>query len=629
MSHNHLASFDLLSAFKKGLKPDPLILINEWSDKYRILTSESSSEPGRYRTDRMPYLEEIAYELSPQSNTTEVTVIKGTQLGFTELGNNVLFCYSHLYPCPMLQVLPTQDAVRTHALSKLWPSVKATPVLNERIREKKTKDGSSTTELLFTGGSIKLGWSNSPTTFASNSRRIVVLDDVDRYPIEVEGACPIDLGINRSEAYPNNKKIYVNSSPAKKETSKIQPRYENSSQGLYTMKCPHCGEDVVFEKVGFKFNHDDNYQLVGDVVFICQSNGCAIEEHSKYEMMKKENGARYVHKFPERKHRGFRVPSYYSPFARWNEMFQSLLNAYKDMKVKKDTTKMAGWVNTKDAKVWEEKIEKIDTNTFKNRLEEYKAEVPDGVLIITAGVDTQPDRLECEIVGWGKYGESWSLDYLILDGDPNKFKVWSKLDKILARTYKHESGMDLKIMGTAIDSGGHNTDAVYAYCRTRFEQNVYCIKGAKEVETPILKGTPSSVNNGKVKLFHIGVNSAKDKINSFMKETEVGPGFMHYPNRPSVYHDKYWDQLTAETKDKKTGRWEKFRTRNEALDCRVYSLGALHILEYEFYPHTGFDWDELEEEFRIKVEESLNNVNYVIEEETTGTDGFHDWRDQY
>lgn len=631
MSHNPTIDLELYSYFQKGLKPDPIMTVSAWADEYRILPSESSSEPGKYRTDRMPYLEEIAFELSPQSDTPEVTVIKGTQLGFTELGNNMLFCYAHLYPCPMLQILPTQSAVGTHSSDKLWPSIRKSPILKEIFKEKKTKDGSSTTSLVFNGGTIELGWSNSPATFASMSRRVVINDDVDRWPIEVEGGDPLDLAWNRTEGFPANKKIYNNSSPAKKERSKIQPKYETSSQGLYTMKCPHCGEDIVFEKDGFTFEKDEDYQLIGDVVFVCKSNGCIIEENMKHNMMKKENGARYVHKFPERTHKGFRVPSYYSPFSRWNELFQKYLDAYKDMKTKKETTKMAGWVNTKDAKVWEEKIKKIDISEFNNRLEKYGNEVPNGVLVLTAGVDTQPDRLEVEIVGWGKYGESWSIDYKVLEGDPNKQKVWAKLDKVLEKSYKHESGLDLKIMGTAVDSGGHNTDAVYEYCKTRFEQNVYCIKGDKAVETPILKGTPSRVSNGKVRLYFLGVNSAKDKINTYMKEKEIGPGFMHYPLKPNTYNEAYWKMLTAETRDKTTGRWIKFRTRNEALDIRVYSLGALKILEHEFYPDDGFDWDDLELEFNIRVENAINNTEYEKEEESeaTGSDGIHDWRDQY
>ena len=141
MSINPFINSELLKYFKKGFEADPFMTISEWADAYRILPTESSSEPGQYRTDRMPYLEEIAYELSPQSPTSEVSVIKGTQLGFTELGNNMLFCYADLYPCPMLQILPTESAVRTHSSSKIWASIKATTRLKNLIKSRNSKDG--------------------------------------------------------------------------------------------------------------------------------------------------------------------------------------------------------------------------------------------------------------------------------------------------------------------------------------------------------------------------------------------------------------------------------------------------------------------------------------------------------
>ncbi|MFY4859087.1 phage terminase large subunit family protein [Aliarcobacter butzleri] len=625
MSANTFINHELLRYFKKGFEPDPLMTVSEWADNFRVLPSESSSQPGQYRTETMPYLEEIAYELSPQSPTDEVSVIKGTQLGFTELGNNMLFCYADLYPCPMLQILPTETAVKTHALSKLWPSIEASPRLKNTFKKRKTQDGSSIYSLMFKGGNIALGWSNSSATFASSSRRIVINDDVDKWPDEIEGGNPLDLSKNRAETY-SNKKIYNNASPAKKHNSKILPKYETSSQGLYTMKCPHCGEDVVFEKDGFKFNYDENYQLIDDVVFVCSNNGCIIEEHQKYEMMKKENGARYVHKFPERKHKGYRVPSYYSPFAKWNEIFQSFLDARKEQKEKKISTKMASWTNTKDANVWEEKIEKLDVNEYLNRHEEYAAEVPNGVFILTAGVDTQDDRLEVEVVGWGKYGESWSIAKLILEGDPKFPRVWQKLDNVLENSYKHESGIDMKILGMGIDSGGHRTDYVYNYCKTRVEQNVFCMKGDNSVETPILKSGISKNKDGSLRLYMIGVNSAKDVVYGQLTTKEVGPGYMHYPKKPE-YNEEHFKQLTGEAKDKTTGRWKKFRTRNEALDLRVYAMATLRILENQYYPN-GIDWDDIELEFNTRVEEELNTVKKV-EKEIGEHNSFCDWRDNY
>lgn len=616
---------ELTKSFLLGLRADVPLTVSQWADKYRILPNESSSEPGKYKTDRMPYLEEIAYHLSPQSSTTEITVIKGTQLGFTELGNNMLFCYADFYPCPMLQILPTEDAVRKHSNSKIWTSINASSRLKKIFRPKKTKDGSSMTEIKFKGGDIILGWGNSPSTFASSSRRVVICDDVDRWAEEIEGGDPLDLAKNRAEGFPHNKKIYYNSSPAKKEKSKIYPKYLTSSQAVYTMKCPYCGADIVFEKAGFKFEYDEDYQLIGDVVFICESNGCIIEEFNKYSMMLKENGAKFIHKFPHRQHKGYRVPSYYSPFAKWNEIFQTFLDARKEQKNKKSSVKMASWTNTKDANVWEEEVKKIEITDIASRLENYKADVPIGAFILTAGVDTQPDRLEVEIVGWGKFGESWSITKIVLDGDPKYPNVWNKLDKILTNHYLHESGIHLKISALGIDSGGDRTDYVYAYCKSRVNMGVYCLKGDNKLETPIINPKLAKAKDNELRLYLVGVNSAKDLIYSQLTITEPGAGYMHFPNR-SEYNENHFNQLTAEVKDTLTGRYKKIRARNEALDIRVYAIAALRLFENQYFP-TGIDWDLVEQEFNSRVE---NNINKKIEQQKIFLDDYSDnWRELY
>jgi phage terminase large subunit GpA-like protein len=614
----------LMRVFRSGLKPDPRMGIEEWADTYRVLPTESSSEPGRYRTSRMPYLREIYKELSPMSKTQEVVVMKSTQVGMTEVGNNILFCYADLYPCPILQILHTETAVRTHAKDKIWASIRASERLRAKFRDIKSKDGSSTTKLVFNGGSVDIGWSNTTATFASMSRRIVINDDVDRWPDDVGGeGDPLGLSKKRTDAFPN-RKIFTNSTPTTKENSKINKEYENSSMGLYNMKCPECGKYIVFEKKHFKFEHNETYELIDDVKFCCYECGSLISESEKISMMATENGAKWIHKHPHKEIRGFRLPAYYSPFFSWREIFRDYLIAYRLMKEQNDTRKMKVWTNTVDASTWEEKFDKVDTSRLKNNIEVYAAQVPQGVFMLTAGVDTQDDRLEVEVVGWGKYGESWSIDYHILDGDPKYPNVWQKLDNILQKSYSHESGLSLKILSSTIDTGGHRTGFVYEYCRPRFELGVFAIKGDTTIGTPIVKGRPSRDNKGKVPLYMIGVNSAKDIIHTQLMTREKGAGFMHFPKKP-LYDESYFKQLTAEKRDEK-GRWEKFRQRNEALDVRVYAMAALEIYQMQNFPD-GFDWDEIENEFLMTVENFINyNHEEVIEDENND---FSNWRDDY
>lgn len=559
-----------LDAFRSGLKPDPKMPIGEWSDAYRILPSESSAEPGKYHIDRMPYLKEIAWELSPQSDTEKVSVIKGTQLGLTELANNMLFTYADLYPCPMLLVLPTETLAMTHAADKLWPSIDKTPRMADKIYPRKKDGGSKVLDVRFPGGNIKIGYSFTTATFASVSRRVLIKDDLDRWPDNVKGeGNPSDLANKRTDAFPN-RKIYANSSPTRAGTSKIQKEYDNSSQGLYEMPCPECGGMFSFLFDYFKFDYDqEKYALIGDVECACPHCGSLIAEHHKHTMMQK---GKWVHRHPEKSHKGYQVPSYYSPFLRWNEIFTEFLEAKKAMG-KGDVTAMVVWKNTRDANVWEEEYDIVEVNGLHDRCEEYEAEVPEGVYLITAGVDTQDDRYEVEVVGHGKDSETWSIDFNIINGDPKDPETGKALDEYLDSTFVHESGAEMKIFAAAIDTGGHRTNVVYEFCKTRYLRRIYAIKGAKAVDAPLVNMRASRKNMAKIPLFSVGVNVAKDDLYSKIVIDEPGPGYMHFPNKP-IYNQGYFDQLTVEKRNK-DGRWmNPSKKRNEATDCRVYAMAA-------------------------------------------------------
>ena len=553
-----------------GLKPDPKMPINEWGDAYRVLPSESSAEPGKYHIDRMPYLKEIAFELSPQSDTEKVSVIKGTQLGLTELANNMLFTYADLYPCPMLLVLPTETLAMTHASDKLWPSIDKTPRMQDKIYPRKKDGGSKILDVRFPGGNIKIGYSFTTATFASVSRRVVIKDDLDRWPDDVKGeGNPSDLCNKRTDAFPN-RKIYANSSPTRDGSSKIQKEYENSSMGLFEMPCPECEGMFSFLFDYFKFDYDkEKHELTGDVECACPHCGSLLPEHHKHNMM---SSGQWEHKHPDKAHKGYSVPSYYSPFLRWNEIFSEFLEAKKALN-KGDVTAMVVWKNTRDANVWEDEYDTVDIPGLYDRGEQYNAEVPEGVYVLSAGVDTQDDRYELEVVGHGKGGETWSIDFKIINGDPKDPETGRQLDEYLNKTFNHELGGTMKIFSSAIDTGGHRTKVVYEFCKTRYHSRIYAIKGAKAVDAPLVNMRASRKNLAKIPLFSVGVNVAKDDLYSKIVIDEPGPGFMHFPNHP-VYDDAHFDQLTVEKRNK-DGRWmNPSKKRNEATDCRVYAMAA-------------------------------------------------------
>lgn len=564
-------------AFALGFQPDPYLTIDQWADKRRKLPSGASAESGQYSTDRMPYLREIMQELSPQSPTQQVKVMKATQVGCTEVGNNAVMYYMDVVPTSQLMIMPTEGLAKDHNNRKLTPSLRAMPDLAKKISGGKTRDDvGGTFEKIYPGGMLKIAWAGSPANYRSISCRFVCLDDVDGFPLDVAGeGDPLELGKKRADSFGIMRKIYINSTPTEKGYSNIEAEFEASDQRHYYMPCPFCGEMICFEKDGFVFEYNkETYSLIGDVQYGCTQCGSLIDEHHKNRML--ING-KWVPHNPGHIHRGYRLPSYYSPlgFVSWNEIFREFLEAKALMKTG-DVRKMKTWVNTRDAKVWEGDLETVKVDDLPSRKEHYHAEVPDGVLVLSAGIDTQNTRFEIEVVGYGRDGETWSIDYHIINGDPNDIETRKQLAAYLNRTFECEDGARMKIYAKGVDTGGHRTKAAYAFCKPRYSQRVYALKGSSTIGAPFINKRASTNNEGKVNLFLVGVNAGKDEIYANIEVTEPGPNYMHFPDY-DVYNDEYFKQLTAEKRDKKTGGWVKYRHRNEAIDCRNYANAALQL----------------------------------------------------
>jgi phage terminase large subunit GpA-like protein len=238
------------------------------------------------------------------------------------------------------------------------------------------------------------------------------------------------------------------------------------------------------------------------------------------------------------------------------------------------------WVNTFLGETYQEQGEKIDDFMIADRREDWGDKVPEGVVMITAGIDVQNDRLAIETVGIGLDEETWSLDYREIPGDPSAPQLWADLDTLLATQFEREDGMTMSIQCAAIDTGGHHTQAVYKYAKPRYGRRIFAIKGVGGEAKPFV-GRPSTNNNIKCKLFPIGVDTAKEVVYSRLRIQEEGAGYCHFPIGRD---DEYFRMLTAEQvvvrfhKGFKKREWRKMRARNEALDCRVYALAASAIL---------------------------------------------------
>ena len=595
--------------YKKGIKPDPYLDFVEWADTYFRLTKEASVEPGKYRPGRTPWVEDILKELSPQSPTQEVIVVKPTQMGYTTLANVMLCSVAHFYPGPCMLVQPTDDMVKKHSKKKLAPTIRAIPALKDIIRPVKSRDAGNTLLLKeFRGGSWTLTGSNSPVSARSDSIRYLILDDYDGFIQDAGGeGAPGNLFKKRTDAFGTKKKIYINSTPTIRGVSHIEDEWDESSQGYFCVPCPHCQEYqfLVFggreTEYGIKFTRDDDGQII-NTWYQCEYCKERIEEWQKTYMLQQ---GKYIHKYPNRRKRGFKTNALYSPlgWVPWEQIVEEFLKAAKQMK-QGDHRGMKVWTNTRMAETWEEEGDQPEWHYLSARAEPYKIlTVPFKAGVITAGVDTQDDRLEVLIEAWGRGEEAWVIYQSAIYGDPDRPEVWKQLDELLFRTYQHESGMDLHISSIGIDTGGHKTQAVYNYCRTRAPV-VFALKGASTAGKPVLsKPTKQDISfagaqikNG-VSLYTVGTDIAKGTIYNRLKLMQSGAGYVHFPMGLS---DEFYMQLTAEKfvigYDKqgfKTQKWVKTRDRNDVLDCKVYSYAAAVKAGIQ-----RVDWDKIENSFR-------------------------------
>ena len=539
----------------------------KWADQRRGLGSRSSAEPGRWRTSRAEYQRGIMNACTDPL-VKEVVVMAAAQTGKSETLLNLIGYHIDLDPAPILVLQPSLEMARAFSNDRVTSGLlETTPVLKGKVHDAKAKDsGNTILSKSFPGGHVTLVGANSPASLASRPIRIVVCDEVDRYPPSAgaEGD-PIALAKKRSATF-WNRLILLTSTPTIKGASRIEAAYQESDQRKYYVKCQHCDESFVMEWHHVNWENDNPKTAT----IICEHCGVNWTDADRHNAVR--NGEwRATAAFHGVA--GFHLNALVSPWVVLSDLVEEFMNA------RKDPMRLRTFVNTALAESWEDQGEGIDDYSVAKRKEDY-AGIPEDVVLLTAGVDVQDDRLEVEIIGWGRGEESWSIDYRILYGDPSSPRLWSQLDEIILATYEHPTGESLSVRCTCVDSGGHHTLAVYNYAKTRAGHRVFAIKGVGGEGKPIV-GRASKNNVGKVPLYAIGVDTAKEVHYSRLKIDEPGPGYCHFPaNRD----DEYFKQLTAEKQIIKYHKgfprreWIKSRTRNEALDVRVYGIAALSIL---------------------------------------------------
>lgn len=565
--------------FATVFRPRPHLSLSEWADRHRVLSKETSAEPGPWRTDRVPYLRQIMNAVS-DPEVQELVVMKAARVGYTEgiVGNSIGY-YVDQDPSPILVVQPTEGDAQDWSKKQLMPMLRDTPRLAGKVAESRARDsGNTILDKAFAGGSLAIRGAHSPKGLRRLTARVVLFDEIDGYEESAgsEGD-PVKLGEKRADTFPN-RKLIKGSTPLIKGRSRIEADFERSDQRRYHVPCPHCGHEQVLRwggkdtPFGIKWE-DGNPETAG---YQCEECAAIIEERDKPDMIRR---GRWVATNPDSKVPGWHLPALISLFdgARWERLVAEFLDA------KSDPERLQVFVNTVLGETWEENEQRFDPDDLAARREAYAAGVPDGVGVLTAGVDVQSDRLEIAVKGWGADEESWLILHERLHGDPEKDDVWERLEAIRSRAYRHGNGRELRIRTTMIDSG-FCTDRVYAYVRPRQLAGVFASKGLDSRASELLKRA-SRANRYRVKLWSLATPRFKDIIFRRLRTQRPGPGFMHFCQQTSTGADaEYFAQFASERSVLvKSGRryvraYKQVRDRNEALDLEVLNLAALHSL---------------------------------------------------
>lgn len=581
--------------FLDGLRPEPRLTVSEWADAYRELSTKASAEAGKWRTDRAPYLRKIMDSLSAYSTIQEVIIKKGAQLGLTEAGFNWMGYIIDISPAATLIVMPTDAMVKKNSKMRFDPMITATPRLKKKIKSNREKDsGNTINQKDFPGGTAVLVGANSPVGLRSMPAKNVLLDEVDAYPLDVDGeGSPIDLAKARTRTYPR-RKIMCISTPTVKGKSTISKEFEDTDQQYFHIPFPCCGEyqHLEWENIIYTPGEYENVKCR------CKTCGQLHAEHViKSLMLVHGTWIALNPNHPNKTRIGFHINSLYSPMGwyGWGEAAADYEKALKDV------TKMKAFVNTVLGLEYEEESDAPAWEQLYDRREQYPQDKPKkNVAFLTAGVDVQKDRIEVEVVGWMAGKKSQSICYRVFVGKTEEKDVWKQLGAMLNEQWEREDGALMPITVMAVDSG-YNTSYVHEFVRAYDPSRVIATKGQDKSSVMVsaprqVDVTKSGEKVGQAKQWNIGVSMIKSEIYGWLKlrpneDGTLPDGHCCFPQ----YDSHYFRGLTAEAvemvinkKGYREYKWVKKYERNEPLDCRVYARAAASVYGLDRFKEQNF-----------------------------------------
>lgn len=579
-----------------GMTPPDDLTVSQWAEAKRRLSAESAAEPGPWRTERTPYLRE-PMDAFTDPKVRHIVMVAASQVGKSEFLNNCIGYIIDEDPGSILFIHPTTIDAQEYSKLRIAPMLRDSPALRQKIAAPKSRDSHNTIlQKAYPGGILTMCGSTEAHALASKPIRYVFGDERDRWATSAgnEGD-PWDLAMARQTTFYNAKAVEV-STPTIKNASAIEAAYYTGTMERWNSRCPHCGEyheirwsDIRFEHDEIIVSHKKTFK-VKKVYYTCPGCGCVSTEA---EM--KRAPAKWIAENPEAYGQGTRsfwLNAFVSQWASWESIVLKYLNALGS------TKKMQVVYNTCFGLLWEDRGDIEDEDSLLARREDYgkdkngePVELPPGVLVLTAGVDTQDDRMEYEIVGHGFFGETWGIEKGIVMGRPDDDATWNKLDEVVFdRVMRFENGVGLRVSMSFVDEGGHFTQSVRAQCNARISKKVFCIKGMPGQDKPYIsppKKQKIFVNQiavGTCWQYQLGVDSGKEIIMDNLRVQTPGQKYCHFPKRDD-YGSAYFAGLLSETKvydpnKKQPWSWKKIpgHERNEPLDCRNYALAAFKAL---------------------------------------------------
>jgi phage terminase large subunit GpA-like protein len=576
----------LNAALKQSIRPAARLVVSEWLDSHRVIgRNYPSAFPGAWRTERTPYLREPLNAFD-DAGVEVLVLLFSSQIGKTECQLGTLLYAYGADPGPGMFVMPTVSMAEDLSKNRLVQALQTCAVLEIGSQKGRTSDSSILAKRI-NDAPLALAGAESPATLASRPIRYLWADEIDKWPSSTAEGDPLSQAMQRTAAF-RRRKIVLTSTPTVKGGSRIEDWYERSDRQVFEAPCPRCGRPFVVEWHHVRWTsgepntaHLEHLEELTDVELARGARpGCGgrIEDHERAGMFAK---AKWRATAPFTGIRGYRTWAVVSPWVRLSEMVAAFLQA------KKNPETLQSWVNLTRAESWEAPSEKVESASLLLRREQYAADVPAGGLVLTAGVDTQDDRLEAVAVAWGPGEEAWILEHDVFFGDPAHLQVWEELDKFLTRGFTLEGGGEARVQCALVDALGHRTNEVYRAVVARQHRRVYASIGKDGGVAGQLVSSLKvlETKQGNVMRYVVDASQVKALIYSRLKsEEQHGPGVIHFP---MTVGDAFFTSLTAEhlvTQRNKfnvpSKRWalRPGHTRNEVLDCFGMATAALRVI---------------------------------------------------